>query len=401
MSSTLTVSQLNERIAAKFTSDAQMKNIAVTGEISNARVSGGHLYFTLKEQSAAIPAVMFASNLEKLMFEPEDGISVIAIGNVEFYQKTGKTQIKCTAMAPVGAGSVQAAVERTRKKLEAMGVFDVSHKRPLPKSPKRIGVVTSQTGDVIHDIINVVSSRYGGAEIIVSPATMQGEYAERSVCEALRRIDGAGCDVLILARGGGSAEDLMTFNSERITLAVYNCNTPVISALGHETNTPLADYAADMRAPTPSAAAMLAVPETQMLGERLDMLIKGMKNQMRIRVSDAEKQLSGMTASLHARSPEKVLQAHEARLQRCISGIGVSVRAAIERSRGALVSEYARLDALNPLAILSRGYAIVTDSNGRTVKRDSVSVSDTVGIRTGELEMTAKVLTVNAITDGE
>lgn len=401
MGSTLTVSQLNERIASKFTSDGQMKNIAVTGEISNARVSGGHLYFTLGEHNAAISAVMFSSNLERLMFEPEDGTSVIAIGNVEFYQKTGKTQIKCTAMAPVGAGGVQAAVERTRKKLEAMGIFDQSHKKPLPKSPRRIGVVTSRTGDVIHDIINVVRSRCGGAEIVVSPATMQGEYAEKSVCDALRRIDSAGCDVLILARGGGSAEDLMTFNSERITLAVYNCNTPIISALGHETNTPLADYAADMRAATPSAAAMFAVPETQMLGQRLSMLIKDMKNLMRVRVSDAESGLSGMTALLQAGSPEKRLQAQETLLQRCRNAIEVSVNAKIEKSKRVLAGEYARLDALNPLAVLSRGYAIVTDSSGRTVKKDSVSVSDTLNIRTGELEMTAQVLTVNAITDGE
>lgn len=402
MSSTYTVSQLNRRIAQSFKLDKQLHNIAVTGEISNLRVSNnGHMYFTLKDSQTSISAVMFGFHVEQLRFMPEDGMEIIAIGEVEFYEVRGSTQLKCTSMAPMGAGRVLASIEQTKKKLADKGVFSEENKQKLPKSPKTIGVVTSPGGAVIQDIINVVSRRYAGARIIISPATVQGELAESSVCEAIKRADNAGCDVIILARGGGSAEDLMPFNSEKITMAVFDCKTPIISAVGHETDTTLADYAADMRAPTPSAAAEIAVPETRELGHDIDTLISAMKNAMRIRAASAENGLSKLTGRLLTLSPDKTIRSSETHLQDIRRKLEQSIEGKIDRSENRLRGEYSRLDALNPLAVLSRGYAIVTDADGKTVKRESIRESDTVSIRTSEMLMTARVLSVEDTVEVE
>lgn len=330
---------------------------------------------------------------------PEDGMQIIAIGEVEYYEVRGSTQLKCTGMAPMGAGRVLASIEQTKKKLAEKGVFSEENKQKLPKSPKTIGVVTSLGGAVIQDIINVVSRRYAGARIIISPATVQGELAESSVCEAIKRADNAGCDVIILARGGGSAEDLMPFNSERITMAVFSCKTPIISAVGHETDTTLADYAADMRAPTPSAAAEIAVPETREQRADIDTLIGSMKNAMRIKAANAENSLSRISGRLISLSPDRMLRSSEVRLQDIKRKLEQSVGGKIDKAENRLRGEYSRLDALNPLAVLSRGYAIVTDEGGKTVKRESVKTSDTVNIRTREMIMTAKVLSVEDIEE--
>lgn len=402
MGSTYTVSQLSRYIATSFELDTRLKSIAVTGEISNLRISDrGHMYFTLKDSGAAISAVMFGSKLEKLRFMPDNGMGVIALGSVEYYEARGTTQFVCTSLAQMGEGNIQASIERTKKKLETMGVFKEESKKPLPQSPKTIGVVTSLGGAVVQDIINVVSRRYAGARIIISPTTVQGELAEKSVCEAISRIDNAGCDVVILARGGGSAEDLMPFNSEKITLAVHNCKTPIISAVGHETDTTLSDYAADMRAPTPSAAAEIAVPETKHLGQDIDALIASMKKAMIIKTSAAENILSQMTGRLHALSPERRIAIQEQSLADLHRKLALSVTGKIASAENMLREEYSRLDALDPLSVLSRGYAIVTDANGRIVKSGSVKVSDVIGIRTGDIEITAEVKSIDNITEVE
>ena len=244
MSSVITVSQLNRYLASKLRSDLKLKGIAVKGEISNFNIhyKSGHAYFTVKDSSSALKAVMFSSRVSRLKFVPEDGMSVLVMGNIEVYERDGVYQIIATEIAPLGVGVMHVQLEQTKKKLEKMGVFDVNKKKKIPLVPKKIAVVTSLTAAALQDIIHIAERRYPVCNIEVYPAQVQGTAAAQTICKALSAADKSGADTIILARGGGSSEDLMVFNDEAVALAVYACNTPVISAVGHETDTTLADY---------------------------------------------------------------------------------------------------------------------------------------------------------------
>lgn len=393
MASILSVSQINRYVSFKLKEDIKLRSVAVSGEISNlsAHYKSGHIYFTLKDDTSALKAVMFSSNTRALRFVPENGMKVVALGNIEIYERDGVCQLVCTSMSPIGEGKKAVELEALRQKLSAMGVFSESAKRPLPPSPDKIAVVTSPTGAVLQDILNVIQRRYPIAQVYVSPATVQGEQAPDSISKAIGKADKLGCDVILIARGGGSAEDLMAFNTEKVVMAVYNCNTPVISAVGHETDTTLCDYAADMRAPTPSAAAELAVPVSDHLRALLNGYEFRIKSILDKKILSGETKLADFKARLDARSPSR--RAEEMSSQ--LSALSEKLKALFDKKHSALYaslsSEYSRLEALNPLSVLSRGFAVVRNSDGKIVTKQSVSVGETINVRTNDLELSAAV----------
>ena len=398
MASTLTVSQLNRYLASSVKQDIKLKNIAVKGEISNLKAGyrSGHIYFTVKDSEASLRAVMFCSNVERLKFMPRDGMEILALGSVEYYERDGNLQIICTDLAPVGEGAVRAAVEETKRRLEKMGVFKEENKKKLPESPRRIGVITSMSGAVKHDILNVIKRRFPAANVVFSPASVQGAQAEEEICRAISNADKAGCDVLILARGGGSSEDLMTFNSEKVTMAVFNCKTPMISAVGHETDTTLSDYAADMRAPTPSAAAELAVPQTEGISRTVMTYERAISNAFGRVIAEYERYADRQIERLYAATPMNIISGYEERVSEYRVRMKRAAAAYVKRGEQKLSLEYSRLDALDPLAVLGRGYAIVTDSEGKTIKPETAQVGGTIGVKTKDMEMSARILTVSA-----
>lgn len=393
MASILSVSQINRYVSFKLKEDIKLRSVAVSGEISNlsAHYKSGHIYFTLKDDTSALKAVMFSSNTRALRFVPENGMKVVALGNIEIYERDGVCQLVCTSMSPIGEGKKAVELEALRQKLSAMGVFSESAKRPLPPSPNKIAVVTSPAGAALQDILNVIQRRYPIVQVYVSPATVQGEQAPDSISKAIVKADKLGCDVMLIARGGGSAEDLMAFNTEKVVMAVYNCNTPVISAVGHETDTTLCDYAADMRAPTPSAAAELAVPVSDHLRALLNGYEFRIKSILDKKILSGETKLADFKARLDACSPSH--RAEEMSSQ--LSALSERIKALFDKKHSALYaslsSEYSRLEALNPLSVLSRGFAVVRNSDGKIVTKHSVSVGETINVRTNDLELSAVV----------
>ena len=420
MASTLTVSQLNRYLASNIKQDRKLNNIAVTGELAdlNINLRSGHMYFTIKDSDAKISAVMFSYSVERLRFMPKDGMQILALGSVEYYERDGKMEIKCTDMTPMGEGAQKAALEKVKQKLSQMGVFSDENKKKLPQSPRKIGVITSLDGAAVHDVLSVIKRRFPSAKVVISPTAVQGVYAEQDICNAIKRADNCDCDVLILTRGGGSGEDLKTFNAESVTMAVYNCKTPIISAVGHEVDTTLCDYAADMRAPTPSAAAEIAVPQSKDLSKTLaiyeNSINTAMKTVINAYYSRFEIQHGRLLSSspnvildkynsrfemqrsrMLSLSPFGIIEKYETRLSQLDKHMNIAVTSAAAYRCHTLEREYSRLCALDPLAVLKRGYAHVTDKNGKTITAEKANVGETVNIKTAELEMTAKILTVN------
>ena len=263
----LSVSQLNRYVGFKLKEDRALQGILVRGEITNFtnHYRSGHLYFTLRDAESCVKALMFRSNAQRLRFTPREGMNVIAAATASLYERDGAFQLYVTDLQPDGAGTQALALEQLKKKLTAMGVFDAAAKRPLPAMPQKIGVITSDTGAALQDVKNVIGRRYPIGHLLVYPAQVQGDAAADSVCRAIAAAERDGCDVLIVGRGGGASETLEAFNTERVVMAIYHCAVPVVSAVGHETDWTLADAAADLRAPTPSAAAELAVPDVRHL----------------------------------------------------------------------------------------------------------------------------------------
>ncbi len=397
MASTLTVSQLNRYLASNIKQDRKLNNIAVTGELSDPNINArsGHMYFTIKDSDAKISAIMFSSCVERLRFMPENGMQILALGSAEYYERDGKMQIKCTDMTPLGEGAQKAALERVKKKLSQMGVFSDENKKVLPESPRKIGVITSLDGAAVHDVLKTIKGRFPSANVVISPTSVQGAYAEQDICNAIKRADDCGCDVLILTRGGGSGEDLKTFNAESVTMAVYNCKTPIISAVGHEIDTTLCDYAADDRASTPTAAAMKAVPETKNLSKTLAIYENSINTAMKAMLDVYYSRFERLSGRMLSVSPFGTIEKYETRLSQIDKRMNIAVNSAAASRFHTLEREYSRLCALDPLAVLKRGYAHVTDENGKTITADTANVGDNVNIKTSELEMTAKILTVN------
>lgn len=358
----LTVSQLNRYVKSLLDGDFRLRDLFLRGEISNytRHYRSGHLYFTLKEGGSVVKAVMFAGYAQELAFEPENGMSVILRCSVSLYERDGSYQIYVYEMQPDGRGALQVAFEQLYRKLQVQGLFDETNKKPIPRFAQRIGVVTSETGAALQDILNILSRRCPMAQVVLAPALVQGREAPDSLIAALQALDEWGkCDVIIIGRGGGSMEDLWCFNDERLVRQIVACHTPIISAVGHETDFTLCDYAADLRAPTPSAAAELASVKMEQLEERLEILADRTKRAAGHCLAQKEQQLQRLSLQLTHLTPERRLQEYAEKLQNLWNMIQSSEKSVIIKKQEALRLQSARLQALDPMARLAGGYSIV------------------------------------------
>lgn len=380
----LTVSQLNRYVKSVLDGDLKLRDLFLRGEISNfvRHYRSGHLYFTLKEGGSAVKAVMFAGYASELPFEPENGMAVILRCSVSLYERDGSYQIYVYEIQPDGKGALQIAFDQLYRKLQVQGLFDDAHKKPIPRFAQRIGVVTSETGAALQDIINVLSRRCPMVQLVLAPALVQGKEAPESLMRALSQLDRAGdCDVIILGRGGGSMEDLWCFNDERLVRAVAACKTPVISAVGHETDFTLCDYAADLRAPTPSAAAELSCMSAQEMENLLAALSARIKRAQLALFSKKQLRLQRLYTVLLAHSPEKKMQEYAKHLQNLWSTIQFSEKNVIMKKQEALRLQSARLGLLDPMARLAKGYSMVQKGEEIVSSVQQVEQGDRLTVR--------------------
>jgi exodeoxyribonuclease VII large subunit len=381
----LSVSQLNRYIKMNFDADENLANIFISGEISNFtnHYRTGHLYFTLKDDSAAVRAVMFNSSAKRLKFMPEDGMKVIARGRVSVYEASGQYQLYVDDMQPDGVGALNLAYEQLKEKLQKEGLFSELHKKPLPPYPEKVGVITSPTGAAVRDIINVLGRRFPYAEIVFCPVLVQGEGAHLQLTDAVNLFNSErAADVIIIGRGGGSIEDLWEFNDEGLARAVYNSEIPVISAVGHETDFTICDFVADMRAPTPSAAAELAVPDAN----ELQYALSALKNRMFLNVSsgiaDRRSRLEYLTSKGALKSPDEMLSNRSQRLDTAFSKMLSSYENSIGGKKVEFISAATALSKLDPMSVLMRGFAFVSDKNGKNVySSQALAKGDKINVR--------------------
>lgn len=381
----LSVSQLNRYIKMNFDADENLANIFISGEISNFtnHYRTGHLYFTLKDDSAAVRAVMFNSSAKRLKFMPEDGMKVIARGRVSVYEASGQYQLYVDDMQPDGVGALNLAYEQLKEKLQKEGLFSELHKKPLPPYPEKVGVITSPTGAAVRDIINVLGRRFPYAEIVFCPVLVQGDGAHLQLTNAVNLFNSErAADVIIIGRGGGSIEDLWEFNDEGLARAVYNSEIPVISAVGHETDFTICDFVADMRAPAPSAAAELAVPDAN----ELQYALSALKNRMFLNVSsgiaDRRSRLEYLTSKGALKSPDEMLSNRSQRLDTAFSKMLSSYENRIGGKKVEFISAATALSKLDPMSVLMRGFAFVSDKSGKNVfSSQSLAKGDKINIR--------------------
>jgi exodeoxyribonuclease VII large subunit len=392
----ITVTQINKYIGSILKNDRNLQGIMVRGEISNyvKHFRSGHVYFTLKDSESSIKAVMFASAAARLKFEPEDGMSVIAAGSLGVFERDGVYQLYVNDIIPEGAGKANVALEQLKKKLQKEGIFAEEHKRPIPPMPKKIGAVTSLSGAAVCDIINVLSRRYPLGEVYAVNAQVQGEGAPESVCAGILKAEAAGCDVIIVGRGGGSSEDLSAFNTEKVAYAIYNCKVPVISAVGHETDFTVADLAADLRAPTPSAAAELAAPDITLLYEKISLLERRAERSALSVLDKSTDRFIALNARLTAQSPENRLKLTAERLSAFDKRRDTAFLRYMDRLERQLDEKAARLDSLSPLKVLSRGYSLVYKGEKLLSSSETLKKGDKIKIGFGsggaEAEITDK-----------
>lgn len=381
----LSVSQLNRYIKMNFDADENLANIFISGEISNFtnHYRTGHLYFTLKDDSAAVRAVMFNSSAKRLKFMPEDGMKVIARGRVSVYEASGQYQLYVDDMQPDGVGALNLAYEQLKEKLQKEGLFSELHKKPLPPYPEKVGVITSPTGAAVRDIINVLGRRFPYAEIVFCPVLVQGDGAHLQLTDAVNMFNSErAADVIIIGRGGGSIEDLWEFNDEGLARAVYNSEIPVISAVGHETDFTICDFVADMRAPTPSAAAELAVPDAN----ELQYALSALKNRMFLNVSsgiaDRRSRLEYLTSNGALKSPDEMLSNRSQRLDTAFSKMLSSYENRIGGKKVEFISAATALSKLDPMSVLMRGFAFVSDKSGKNVySSQALAKGDKINVR--------------------
>lgn len=391
----LTVAQLNEYLRLQMDNDPILGNIAVRGELSNCKFQGtsGHFYFTLKDASAQVRGAMFRSKLSVLRFRPKDGMQVTVIGRVSVYPVSGQYQIYADDMIPDGVGSLAMQFEQLKRKLESEGLFDAARKKPLPKMPERVGVITSPTGAAVQDIRRILGRRFPCAEMILYPAQVQGDGAAEQLASGILFFNAYPlADVIIIGRGGGSAEDLWAFNDETLARTVAESRIPVISAVGHESDFTICDFVADCRAPTPSGAAEIAVPDRNELKKVLGQQLARMNRSVAALSGYERQRLERLAASRALGRPDVLLDPLRQKLDERAERLERAVAVSLERKRTALANSCAKLEALNPLTVLSRGYAVVTDESGKTVaKTGNVQVGDHLRVRLTDGELAVSV----------
>ncbi|MBP3337818.1 MAG: exodeoxyribonuclease VII large subunit [Lachnospiraceae bacterium] len=392
MAGVYSVAQVNAYIKRMFNEDFVLNNISVSGEISNCKYhSSGHIYFTLKDEESVLLAVMFAGNARKLKFRLEEGMKVILKGKINVYERDGRYQIYVEDVALEGQGDLHKKFEQLKKDLEEMGMFDKIYKKPIPKYATKIGVVTASTGAAIQDIINITRRRNPYVKLYLYSAIVQGSEAAQSIVSGINCLDDMGLDVIIVGRGGGSIEDLWGFNEEIVARAIFNCNTPIISAVGHEVDFTIADFVSDMRAPTPSAAAELAVFEYDAFLERIASYEQSFKRLLVDKYEKKRMYLNTLTERLHYRSPKDRIQKKRQDADKIFDKIYQKLVIKVKNSRMRLSVDAEKLNGLSPLNKLSKGFGYISDETGKQVNSvENVKEGDRlqVYVSDGKMEVT-------------
>lgn len=369
MKNVYSVGQVNTYIKNMFAQDFMMSRISIRGEVSNCKYhTSGHIYVTIKDSAGAINAIMFAGNRKGLGFQMKEGDKVVATGSVEVYERDGKYQLYAREIEPDGTGNLHLKFEALKRELEEMGMFAPEYKKAIPEYAKRIGVVTAPTGAAVQDIRNIASRRNPFVQLILYPALVQGEGAVPSIVNGIAALDRLGVDVIIVGRGGGSIEDLWAFNEEAVARAIFSCETPVISAVGHETDTTIADYVADLRAPTPSAAAELAVWDYRMAAERMIVYQRQMERNLDQKLTSARMQLSHYQTKMRYLSPGSRLRENQKYALDLEEKLKKRMEQLLMEKKHSLALLSGRLEGMSPAKKLSQGYSYVADKQGRAVK---------------------------------
>ena len=366
----LSISQINEYIRRKMDQDELLTSVAVSGEISNYKMyPSGHHYFTLKDEGGALKCVMFKSSAIRLKFRPENGMKVIAVGKITVFPRDGAYQLYCSTMTMDGVGDLYAAFEQLKAKLAEKGLFDISHKKPLPQYPKVIGLVTSSAGAAVHDMLRILRKRYPLVKVRLIPVRVQGAEAPPEIAAAIAYANQYKlADLLIVGRGGGSIEDLWAFNDEQVAYAIYESQIPIISAVGHEPDVTISDFVADLRAATPSNAAELAVPDQDALRQTLDELSSAMLNTLQQRLTAARRHLSILAGSSALQSPTVYFTQRRKNLSLLGNRLVSAQKLSVSRCKQRYLTNTAKLDAMSPLKVLTRGYAMAQNTEGTVVR---------------------------------
>lgn len=391
----LSITQLNEYIRGRMDSDPLLAQVAVRGEISNYKLyPSGHHYFTLKDEGSALRCVMFKGNAMRLRFRPENGMKIIAMGKVSVYPRDGAYQLYCTAMTMDGVGDLYAAFEQLKKKLAAQGLFDPAHKKPLPRYPGTIGIITSSAGAAVHDMLRILRKRYPLSKIRLLPVRVQGAEAPGEIAAAIGYANHYHlADLLIVGRGGGSIEDLWAFNDEQVAYAIYHSEIPVISAVGHEPDVTISDYVADLRAATPSNAAELAVPDQDALRQSLDAMSNAMASSLNRQVKAARQHLTVLSASPALQSPTGYLEQRNQSVELLKNRLVAAQNQNITRARQRYIAQISKLEAMSPLKVLTRGYSMVQTERGEVVRSVSqVALGERIQVRLSDGTLSATVM---------
>ena len=391
----MTITALNEYIRGKMDADALLNAVAVKGEISNYKLyPSGHHYFTLKDENSALKCLMFKGNALRLRFRPENGMKIIAMGKVSVFPRDGAYQLYCTAMALDGIGDLYAAFEQLKKKLQAQGLFDPAHKKPIPKFPGTIGIITSSAGAAVHDMLRILNKRYPLAKVRLLPVRVQGVEAPGEIAAAIHYANYHRlADLLIVGRGGGSIEDLWAFNEEVVAHAIYDSEIPVISAVGHEPDVTISDFVADLRAATPSNAAELAVPDRDALSQTLDSISNAMANALSRQIRGYRQHLDVLSQSPALKSPTGYLEQKQRQLELMKNRLIAAENQNIARNTQRYIALTAKLDAMSPLKVLTRGYSMAQNDRGEVVRSVSqVELGERIGISFSDGKVHATVM---------
>ena len=396
MAGVYTVKQVNSYIKNMFKQDFLLNSVSVKGEISNCKYhTSGHIYFTLKDADAALSVIMFASQAAKLAFKLKDGMSVVVSGRVDVFDAAGKYQLYANTVQQEGIGELYQKFEQLKQYYEDMGYFAKEYKRPLPAFTKKLGVVTSKTGAAVQDIMNISQRRNPYIQIVLYPAYVQGEHAKQSIVRGITRLDKMGLDCIIVGRGGGSIEDLWAFNEPEVVEAVFNASTPVISAVGHETDFTLTDFVADMRAPTPSAAAELAVTEAVAVENRIYEYERRLKQQMMYSLSAKRDCLERLKLKIEYLNPVNQIYDKRQRLMNIEDKLNMLIKRCAADNRNRLRLYASKLDGLSPLKKLDMGYGYIENSEGnRIVSAGQVSSDDEITVYLKDGSSRSKVIEV-------
>ena len=366
----LSVSQINQYLQSVMDNDPRLSAVAIRGELSNYKIyPSGHHYFTIKDEGSTLRCVMFRGNAMRIRFRPESGMQVVAVGKISVYPRDGAYQLYCTNLILDGVGDLYAAFEQLKKKLSAQGLFDPDHKKPIPQYPRIIGVVTSSAGAAVHDILRILKKRYPLALVRIFPVRVQGAEAPEEICNAINYANANKlADLLIVGRGGGSIEDLWAFNDERVALSIYHSDIPIISAVGHEPDVTISDFVADLRAATPSNAAELAVPDQDALRQTLDSYTASLCSVVTRRLKSARQYLNSVKSTAALTDSRRYVHLRRDKTRLFTGRLVAAYKNSVSAQKANFIKAISKLDAMSPLKVLTRGYAIVQEPDGSIVR---------------------------------